>query len=61
MFNGTLCFALTYISFYSELNYVVFIAAGFSGVFLFPSVSTQIELATEISFPVGEATATGYF
>jgi MFS-type transporter involved in bile tolerance (Atg22 family) len=37
----------------------LYIASAGAGLFLFPYVTTVVELATEIAFPVGEATSGG--
>ncbi len=52
-------FGISFLAFMTENVYVVMIVICLLGMALYPVVPVQIELASEIVFPVGEATSTG--
>lgn len=56
---GTFLFGVSFLCFMTKNVYIVMVVIFFLGMSLYPVVPVQIELASEIVFPVGEATATG--
>lgn len=57
---GVLCFGVLIVCFYFEQIVFTLIVVSLLGMALYPVVPNLIELACEIVFPIGEATATGF-
>lgn len=50
---------LSYFVFYTEMYWVILIWALFLGFFVIPGVPVMLELAVELTYPIGESVSVG--